>query len=179
MRAREGWKHAAQDLSLVELAALIRLLTLAETAIPGWTAGSVSPVIRLFHVYARSEGAAEDTLADWVLRHSSNDYLPDGRWNHGARSLAELRDLRAVATENKTARWRAESERQREARVSRSVKATRNLFPAIRRGDALAVQALLDQGADRSGRDVDGITPLEYAVQLGRETIVELLREQS
>lgn len=105
MRAwREHWTDAAQNLSLAELAALIRLLTLAETAIPGWSAGSVSPVIWLFHVYARSEGAATDTLADWVLAHALNDYLPYGTSNHGAMSLAELRTLQAVATESKTAR---------------------------------------------------------------------------
>jgi len=179
MRAREGWKHSAQDFSLAELAALIRLLTLAETAIPAWRCGSVSPVIKLFHVYIGSEGAAEDALTDWVLRHTSNGYLPYGTSNHGARSLTELRVLRAVATENKIARWRAESDIHEEPLVRRSVKATRNIFPAIRRGDTLAVQALLGHGADLSGRDADGSTPLEYAVRLGHETIVELLRKHT
>ena len=179
MRARDGWKHAAQDLSLAELAALIRLLTVAETTIPGWTAGSVSPVIRLFHVYVLFEGAAEDTLADWVLGNTSNGYLPYGTSNHGAKTVAELRAARAFANQMRVAGWSAEADRQEEARVRRSARATRNIFGAIRRGDAPAVQALLDQGADRSARDADGITPLEHAVRLGNETIAALLREQT
>ena len=171
---RKDWTHAAQDLSLAELAALIRLLTLAETAILGWGCGSVSPVIWLFPVYVRSEGAAEDTLADWVLRHTSNGYLPYGTNNCGAKSVAELRAARVVSNQMRVAGGRAESDRQEEARVRRSARATRNIFAAIRRGDALAVQALLDQGANLSARNQDGITPLEYAVRLGLETIIEL-----
>lgn len=179
MRAwREDWTEAVGEFPPAELAALIRLLTVAEAEIPGWSAGSVSPVIWLFRVYAQRAGAEEESLADWVLRHTSNDYLPYGSSNYGARSLEELRTRRDTAATRSSERAAIESERQDQGRTRRSVDATRNIFGAIRRGDAAAVQALLGHGADLRARDADGRTPYDLAVALGHEVIALLLRDE-
>ncbi len=61
---REDWTEAARGLSGDDLAAVIRLLTLAEESVTGWGGGSVSPVIWLFRAYSARPGVPADDLAD-------------------------------------------------------------------------------------------------------------------
>lgn len=76
MRAwRENWTRVALALDGPELDALIRLLTVAEHQLRGWSGGSVSAVIWLFPVYARSNPDSADELGEWVLGHTANDWL--------------------------------------------------------------------------------------------------------
>ena len=52
---------------------------------------------------------------------------------------------------------------------------TEALFDAINRGDASAAREAVGRGADISGRNVLGLTPLELAIDLGRNDISFLL----
>jgi hypothetical protein len=95
------WTASASTLSWVELAALVRALTIAEVVLDGWTAGSVSPVIWTFRVFQSKFADQADVLADWVLSRTINEYLPYGTYNFGERSRSELSLFRKAESERR------------------------------------------------------------------------------
>jgi hypothetical protein len=71
------WAAAAEPLSEDDLVALIRLFTLAESALSGWEAGDTSPVIPLAReLKRRGRFAAE--LNSWIKANTDNRFLPYG-----------------------------------------------------------------------------------------------------
>jgi hypothetical protein len=71
------WAQAALPLDDDDVIALIRLFTLAESAIPGWEAGDASPVIPLVALLKR-RGAYPQELTGWIKSNSDNRFLPYG-----------------------------------------------------------------------------------------------------
>ncbi|HEX7037597.1 MAG TPA: hypothetical protein VF210_17645 [Pseudomonadales bacterium] len=71
------WAQAAEGLGDDELIALVRLFTLAESALPGWEARDESPVIPLAAVLRR-RGRYPADLTAWIRAHSDNRFLPYG-----------------------------------------------------------------------------------------------------
>ena len=66
-----------KDRDASSLTALIRFFTVAEDQLPGWNAGSKSPVIALVSILKeRGEFSAE--LRKWVKSNTDNRYLPYG-----------------------------------------------------------------------------------------------------
>ena len=66
-----------KDRDASSLTALIRFFTVAENQLPGWNAGSKSPVIALVSILKeRDEFTAE--LRKWVKSNTDNRYLPYG-----------------------------------------------------------------------------------------------------
>lgn len=87
---RPAWLDVAASLDDRRLVALIKTLTMLEQRLPDSVSGSVSPINWLFEFL--SERSQEDLtpVIDWVLSHTDNPYLPFGRYNHDAKSLAQL-----------------------------------------------------------------------------------------
>jgi hypothetical protein len=71
------WAETARPLDDDDVIALIRLFTLAESAIPGWEAGDASPVIPLVALLKR-RGAYPPELTGWIKRNTDNRFLPYG-----------------------------------------------------------------------------------------------------
>lgn len=165
--APQPWFDVAATLDIGRLAALVVALTIAEDAVPSFRSGSVSPVIWLFRNLSERKFDGLDQLADWILQHSSNPYLPFGSHNHGGKSLAEENMLAQEAAKRKRERGIAEEARNNDARADKQAKATKNLFGALRRGDANAIRALILQGADIEAKDGDGRTAREIAEGMG------------
>jgi hypothetical protein len=163
------WYALAQSQPADDLEALIHALTVAESSLDGWRAGSVSPAIWTFSVFARRPERAGD-LADWVLARTDNHYLPFGSSNFGARSRDELARRRREDAEWREAIQRAEIERATSKR--RAAKATHDLANAVRRGDLKAVDALLSKGADPRVCALDGASMLDLARHSGREAVI-------
>lgn len=81
MRLRpQPWFDVADHLADEDVVALIKALTIAEKILPGWMAGSVSPVIWLYRRLMDRQGVPV-FLFDWVRAHTDNPYLPDGRFH--------------------------------------------------------------------------------------------------
>lgn len=165
--APQPWFDVAATLDTGRLAALVVALTIAEDAVPNFRSGSVSPVIWLFRNLSERKFDGLDQLADWILQHSSNPYLPFGSHNHGGKSLAEENMLALEAAKRKRERGIAEEARNNDARADKQAKATKNLFGALRRRDAKAIGALILQGADIKAKDGDGRTAREIAEGMG------------
>ena len=87
---KNRWFALAESLSTDDLEALTRALTVAESSLHGWRAGSASPAIWTFTVFDQRFPERAGGLADWVLAHTDNDYVPSGSSNLGARSRDEL-----------------------------------------------------------------------------------------
>lgn len=71
------WRPLMPELGDDDLDALIRFLTLAEAALPGWEAGEASAVIPLFGELRR-RGVDVAGLRRWIRAHSDNRFLPHG-----------------------------------------------------------------------------------------------------
>ena len=76
----------------------------------------------------------------------------------------------------------AENERRDAARQAIdsariAVKASGNLYNAVRRGDVKAVSALISLGGEADGRCPDGKSLIEFAREKGRLDIVEVLEK--
>lgn len=171
--APQPWYDKAEALNASQLASLIKALTVLEQRITNWRAGSVSPVIWLFKKLSERSHEESLELADWILSHTDNPYLPFGSVNHGARSLSELRDLSKVAQERSNARRSAEEQRQFDAKKHKASDATHKLFSALRRRDEKAIAALLRRGADMHAINEDGQTAVEIASALGLSRMLE------
>lgn len=78
-QAFQYWYDIAASLKDNEIVALIKTFTIAEKTLPGWCAGSVSPVIWLGIKLSERKYTEIDKLRDWVKSHSDNDWLTK-RW---------------------------------------------------------------------------------------------------
>ncbi|MBM3758420.1 MAG: hypothetical protein FJW38_31160 [Acidobacteria bacterium] len=170
-RGWEPWHDVASSLRSDQLIALIKALTLVEK-LPNCSSGSVSPVILLFRKLSERAGDQALHLANWILAQSDNPYLPFGRFNFGAKSLAQLQQLSKEFEDSKRARQSAEQARQQEARCRKAFTATQNLFGALRRRDERAVVALLQRGADLKATDSEGRTAIDVAKSVGLAHLV-------
>lgn len=111
-------------------------------------------------------------VLDWILSNTRSFWY----YTYGAKSYAELKAIRiahsAVVSENE----KKERERAHQAKIRRAERATKKLFNAIRRGDFNAVHSLLCSGASVDGFSPSGQTFIEYAVEIGKAEIADLLR---
>jgi hypothetical protein len=171
----EAWLSLAESLNTEDLVALIKCLTKAERSLEDWMAGSVSPVIWLFRRLANLDPKYANTIADWILANTENDYLPFGTRNLGAKSLSEYDHLEQLASERVKERHKAEAQRQESARQRKAQEATHALFSAVKRGDVKAVKALIAKGADTNVKDSKGISIEEHARMKGNLEIIDLL----
>jgi hypothetical protein len=112
-------------------------------------------------------------ILDWILSRTKSYWY----YSSGARSYAELREIEAAQAERRAQNKKRETERERFAKERKAVQASANMFNAIRRGDAKAVEALLRQGATPQGVTPDGIPLVRYAEQNNRTAIAQLLRQ--
>lgn len=180
MRKPPDWWYAVADsLTENELEALIRVMTVAERDYPPFGGGSVTGAIWAFRRLQQRTRNSLDGLADWILAHTTNPWVPFGSNNHGARSLTDLRTLRERAASMRSEKALKENERQAADAVRIADKATRDIFAAIRRKDIKAVQALLIRGARLDIADPTGNTALTYARSLGYLPVIELLEAQA
>lgn len=71
----DAWQ-AAEIVPVEDIIALIRLFTLVE-ALPGWDAGSKSPVIALVGILKKRNAFTAD-IRKWIKKNTDNRYLPHG-----------------------------------------------------------------------------------------------------
>lgn len=169
------WKNIAARLEEAELLALIKAMTMAENILPGWSSGSVSPVIWLYNCYHPANPMAKEHLTDWILARTQNPWVPFS--NHGARSLAEYQKITDRIRQEKKAVQVAEAKRQADAVARRAAKATLDMFNAVRRGDMKAIKALIVKGADLHAKDETGKCILERATEYGNPCVIAILQE--
>jgi len=120
MRQGVDWYDVAALLKDSEIVALIKTFTVAEKILPGWEAGSVSPVIWLYRKLKERNYPKIDDFTDWILVHTNNGYVPFT--NFGAKSLEELERRRHQYELRKTEVQRREDERKQAGVVKRQRK---------------------------------------------------------
>jgi hypothetical protein len=182
--SHESWLSIIDSLAAEDIVALIKSLTIGEMVFPRWSAGSVSPVIRLFWRLYDLDPQQADVIAAWVVANTKNPYAPFGSmFNGGATTVAEFRRYKAESYRRAQENAEAEEERQRIAkenkRAREAEKATQNLFNAVRRKDEKAVEALLSKGAKIESATKEGMSVLDLAEAQGNQRIIELLKNAS
>jgi hypothetical protein len=179
--SHESWLSVINSLAVEDIIALIKSLTIGEQVFPRWSAGSVSPVIRLFWRLCDLDFQRAGIIAGWVVANTKNPYAPFGSmFNGGAKSIAEFRRYKAESYRRAQENIEAEEERQRFAKEDKkeceAEKATQNLFNAVRRKDENAVEALLSKGAKVEGAVKEGMSVLDLAEAQGNQRIIGLLK---
>src|SRR5205085_4927197 len=86
----DTWKMAVSHLSAAEHKALAKGLVRAEEA-HNWQSGAASGAISVYAAFAQKFPAEADELADWMLAHSANPWVPFGKNRGSVRSLDEYR----------------------------------------------------------------------------------------
>ena len=71
------WQAPVERLGDAQVLALLRLFTLAESALAGWAAGGQSPVVVMAAVL-RQRDAYPEGLTAWIKANSDNRFLPYG-----------------------------------------------------------------------------------------------------
>ena len=111
------------------------------------------------------------------MANRTNPYEPFGTINdEGATTYAEYVERRRIRALRAMANQTAEIERQEGARKVRANRATSRIAAAVRRGDSLAVKALVEEGADLHQALPEGESLLALAEQNGRDSVAEFLR---
>ncbi|MBE3050164.1 hypothetical protein IMZ48_48240 [Candidatus Bathyarchaeota archaeon] len=109
----EKWYAIAERMTLADLEALVKGLTLVESVL-GWLGGSASAVIWTYRVFGRRADAdLQCATTDWIRQHTHNPYLPFGSMkNAGAKSLQEYHEW--CRLEQESSRIRQEQKRLKE-----------------------------------------------------------------
>jgi hypothetical protein len=89
-----AWISATENLNIGQLSSLARGLVYAEESLAGWNGGSVSGVIWIFKIYQKQTPENADELANWILEHSKNDFVPYGSNRAGTKSVTEFAEYR-------------------------------------------------------------------------------------
>jgi hypothetical protein len=74
---QDAWRAAAESLPDTDLLHLIRFFAVAEN-LPGWEAGTKSPVIPLAKILRQRGARLDKLLLQWLREVNDNRYLPYG-----------------------------------------------------------------------------------------------------
>lgn len=172
----EPWNDVGERLSQEDLAAVIKGLVLLGLGRGSSLGGSVSPVIPLVRWYVRRFPENHERLTGWIVDNTTNHNEPWGQSAlHNARSLRDIAVLESLERDRQVALEARLAEEARLSRVRKAADATPKLANAVRRGDILAVKALLDRGADWTMALPDYGSLVALAHEHNRPAIAELL----
>lgn len=138
------------------------------------TAGGMGSVTLLETLASLKSLRHGDPLRDayaWILANTNSYWYYGG----GMKSLDGFQDWQHTKYEIAAENIRNDAARQAIDSARIAVKASGNLYNAVRRGDVKAVAALIALGGDADGRCPDGKSLIEFAREKGRLDIVEVL----
>lgn len=130
--------EAGTSLPKDQLIALIRATVVVEEHVRGF--GSVSPVIALFRKLKLLDYDGAEAITPWILRRTTNDYVPFGSRNRfGASSLREYNTRRRASASEQARKQALLLVRQRERRAAATAAAQARMA-AVRARQALESQ---------------------------------------
>jgi hypothetical protein len=170
--------HFVRDISENELRYLIYAITICEAKF-GWLGSSAAPVIFLFKHYANNYKDKADELSEWIVKNRGNNYIPYGTLNDCfAANLTKFQMLSAARLEQSRINSEIEEKRQSVAMANKrereQIKATENLFNAVRRNDVKAVAALLAKGGDPAKSIKNGVSAYQLAKDNALDAVLYL-----
>jgi len=149
-----AWISATMKLSGEQLSALVRGLVLAEESLPGWNGGSVSGVIWIFQAYQNQAPDNADKLANWILQHSTNVYVPYGTNRGGAKSVTEFKSHQKAKELH-----RVQSEKRSETELH--CKAIRELVTRRQQQESVTLQKAKAQARQELLAQLDKLSKIE------------------
>jgi len=136
--------------------------------------GSVTLLDRLASLKSLRDDDPRREAYAWILANTNSYWYYAG----GMKSLDGFHDWQRTKYQIAAENERRDAERQAIDRARIAVKASGNIYNAVRRGDVKAVAALIALGGDADGRCPDGKTLIEFAREKGLLDIVEVLENQ-
>ena len=161
-----------------EMVNIVKATTLLEMN-KGFLMGSVHTAIPIIKLIRESHPEECDELDTWVLKNSTNTYLPWGRSRGHFKTWQEVQDDYWT----RLAKSAAEEERQEQEHAAKmerdKAKAQHNIYNAIRRKDVGAIEAMIAKGVDLDKPNDEGKSPRAYAEELGNDRVISLLKDES
>jgi len=154
------------ELALADREPFLKAIAVYEDTVNGL--GSVT----LLHGLLPEVADPQHTLLDWILRNTRSYWY----YAQSARSYEEYLRKCHWRTERTAANILRDQERQAHDRVRISSQSTKKLYNAVRRGDAKAVRALLNLGADPSTNTPEGEPLLSFAIRTNRTEIASVFQ---
>jgi hypothetical protein len=150
----DEWDFSTREISIEQLAALIRGLVLTEQSLPEWNGGSVSSIIWTFRIYQRRAPDSADELANWIFLYSTNDFAPYGSYRSGANSIADYKAYRQL---KQIRRGQSEVHAEEE----RHCKAIRELVKQRQHRESLTIQKARLEARQELIMELDKLTAKE------------------
>jgi len=141
-----AWIYATEKLNAEQISFLTRGLVFAEELLPGWNGGSVSGIIWTFRAFQQQAPEKANELANWILKHSTNNYVPHGLNRAGAKSVEEYEAYRR-AKESRRVQSEKHSEAEQHCKKIREVVTQRQQHEAalFQKAKAQARAELIEQ----------------------------------
>jgi len=149
-----AWISATEKLNAEQISSLTRGLVFAEERLPGWNGGSVSGIIWTFRAFQQKAPEQANELADWIFKHSTNNYVPHGLNRAGAKSVEEYEAYRKTKESR-----RIQSEKHSEA--EQHCKIIREAVTQRQQQKAVLLQTAKAQARAELIEKLDGLTPKE------------------
>jgi len=172
------WSRLMSARSSDEIVDLIKGIVLLSRKLDAAIGGSVTPVVPLFNELRFRGAPGLNELSSWVLANRLNEYEPFGGWTpEWVRDHDGYMAWQEVCSKRRQERRDSEIARAAVVEGRRTAAATAKLANAVRRGDLLAVKALLAQGASPTEALPDGGSLQAFAASHAQFRMVDLLRE--
>lgn len=159
------------SLNTAEQVAMLKAVAAYEDTAGEMGMGSVTLLERLASLKSLRHGDPRREAYAWILANTNSYWYYGG----GMKSLDGIHDWQRTKYEIAAENERNDAARQATDSARIAVKASGNLYNAVRRGDVKAVAALIALGGDADGRCPDGKSLIEFAREKGRLDIVEVL----
>ncbi len=159
------------SLNTAEQVAMLKAVAAYEDTAGEMGMGSVTLLERLASLKSLRHGDPRREAYAWILANTNSYWYYGG----GMKSLDGFQDWQHTKYEIAAENIRNDAARQAIDSARIAVKASGNLYNAVRRGDVKAVAALIALGGDADGRCPDGKSLIEFAREKGRLDIVEVL----
>lgn len=162
------WDAVTENLSEEDHTSLAKGLVIAENHF-GWCGGSVAAGIWIYSSFARRFPASADELANWMLKHSNNPYIPFGSDRGTCRSLDEYHEMRRLDSIRRDDSKRSAELANDKARAAEAVRHRLGEYrQAISQAESAARQAILNELSSLPPEDriahiaLDDTNPLEF-----------------
>lgn len=119
-----------------------------------------------------------NNIIEKIISNKSNKIKEDLTYESNAKKIKSKIELYNQILKNKFDRLREVEKEHRKAVQRRSIKATKDIFNAIKRKDIKAIIALRKKGADLNKVNEIGLTAIELGNRIGNDKIIKALNQK-
>lgn len=172
-------ENTISNLREIEIELLIKIYTIYDREVS--SKGSVTAIPKLVDVLIARVGESAGEVIDWAIGYNSekNPYIPFGAMRYAAcKSFEQYRRVKEAEKE-KEVRHRQKEEKAKIEKLGRlRAKAEKEIWNAIRRKDAKAIESFRQLGIDLGIKNNEGATAEELIERINEDFIEPTLQKR-